>query len=469
MIKKVVLINPVNYGRDAFRPPFGLLTIASVFAAKGVEVKWIDADALRDQKEQIEREITKNLDADLIATGGLHNAYRFVKEIFEFFDKKNITIPKLVGGKLAQTLDHLIWTKVPGVDMLCKQEGEYVIESLCEHFPALERIQGIEYLKNGQIVKNKPAPLIKSLDETPPLRWDILDENTYLSSGTGYILSSRGCPYACRFCKYPDPLSKNYRTLSAGRILEDIQYLINRYKIHTICFIDEFFLLQKSRVEKFCDAIESRHLNIKWVISSRADAIKAKDTPLLKRMRMLGCSHINMGIESGSQTMLNSMGKELKVEQIETALNVICEAGIKLKPSFIFGFPGETPETVLESVRWRLRNELLGLYNVNKKGKYFYATPYPGAPLYDRFIKKYNMSLEKEERWILKCSSLKKPTVNLTDMTEEQLTALDNECRDMLKNHRRFIRGLVNKNLSRKNLYLIHKLTNKLRKFFNGQ
>jgi len=88
-MNKIILINPINYGRESFRIPFGLLTIAAVFADKAVEVKWIDADALRD-KEQIEKQILENLDADLIATGGLHSTYRSVKEIFEFLARKNI-------------------------------------------------------------------------------------------------------------------------------------------------------------------------------------------------------------------------------------------------------------------------------------------------------------------------------------------------------------------------------------------
>ena len=100
----------------------GLLTVATVFSENGIEVIWIDADALRNNKEQIEDKILKNLDADLIATGGLHSSYKYVKELFVLLAAKKIKIPKLIGGKLAQTLDHLIWTKVPGVDMISNKK-----------------------------------------------------------------------------------------------------------------------------------------------------------------------------------------------------------------------------------------------------------------------------------------------------------------------------------------------------------
>ena len=442
MLHKVMLINPINYGRRSFRPPFGLLTIASVFAERGIDVRWIDADTLRNDKALVEKQILENLDVDLIATGGLHSAYLSVKEIFQFFADKNIAIPKLIGGKLAQTLDHLIWRRIAGVDILCKQEGEYVVKSLCDHFPNFERILGVEYFKNGKVVKNEPAPIVKSLDEVPPLKWQLLDRDRYFSQGTGYILSSRGCPYACKFCKYPDQLSKNYRVLSTERILDDVKYLISQYNIRTLVFVDEFFLLRKRRAEEFCDAVESQGLKIQWVVSSRADSITAKHLPLLKRMKRLGCRGINMGIESGSQTILDLMRKKLKIEQIETAIRGIHDAGLRLRPTFIFGFPGENSETAMESVRWRLKMESCGLYHANKKGKHFYATPYPGAPLYDEFLKKYDMNLQEEEKWILQCASLKKPTVNLTDMKWDELTQLDKECQRILKDYRRPIRTI---------------------------
>lgn len=86
--------------------------------------------------------------------------------------------------------------------------------------------------------------------------------------------------------------------------------------------------------------------------------------------------------------------------------------------------------------------ESCGLYHANKKGKHFYATPYPGAPLYDEFLKKYDMNLQEEEKWILQCASLKKPTVNLTDMKWDELTQLDKECQRILKDYRRPIRTI---------------------------
>jgi len=136
-----------------------------------------------------------------------------------------------------------------------------------------------------------------------------------------------------------------------------------------------------------------------------------------------------MGIESGSQRVLDAMDKRLTVGQNEIAVRVVRASGIYLKASFIFGYPGETRETAIESAKWRVR---MGL-----KGKYFYATPYPGAPLYDDFIKK------NEEEWLLKSASLKEFNINMTDMTDREFFRVDRECRKILKSYKRTLRNLI--------------------------
>ncbi len=133
MIRKVIILNPVNYHFNHLRPPFGLLTIATKFIENGVEAIWIDADVIRDNNKVINK-IKQHLNADLIAMGGLHTAYRSVKELCQSIKNDNIDLPIIVGGWMAKSLDHLIWKNIPNVKMLCKQEGEYVVDSLCNNF-----------------------------------------------------------------------------------------------------------------------------------------------------------------------------------------------------------------------------------------------------------------------------------------------------------------------------------------------
>lgn len=453
-MKKVLFINPINYGRlGNFRPPFGLLIIASIFYKNGIETVWLDADILRD-KHKIESKIKENLDADLILTGGLHVAYKHIKELFLYFKENNITIPTMIGGRVASTLDYLIWNKIPNAFMICKQEGEYVAESICENFPNIEKILGIEYKNSaGKIIRNKPATNIKSLDELPEIRWDFLDKDIYFNSSTFYFLSSRGCPFSCHFCRHTDS-RESFRIMSPDRIISEITQIMKDYDPKEIYFTDEYFFLNKKRVNEFCDKI--KNLNIKWRCTSRADNIKEKDYPLLEKMKDAGCYRIHVGIESGSQKILDKMNKKYKVKDIEEMVRTVRRAGLSVNSSFMFGYPGETKETALESMEWRIKWGF--------RGNYFYTTPYPGTKLYDYFKDRFQLTLDDEEKWILSCPPIKKLIFNLTDMNMEELRKLDEECRKKIeikaKRIRRFYGRLIEK-------YFILKLFHKIYKRFN--
>lgn len=421
MLKKVIMVNPVNAGRTkfrTFRPPFGLLIIASIFSDKGVEVKWLDADVLRDDSK-VMAGIRENLDADLLATGGLHTAYGYIKGLFRDLEAEHIQIPTIIGGRIASTLDYLIWAKIPNIDMLCRQEGEYVAESLCDNFPDIENIRGIDYKKNGVVVSSPLMPTIDSLDELPPIRWDLLDRQVYFGFNVGWVQSSIGCPYACHFCRHPDTVSKRYRVMSIPRLIEEIRKLKAQYGFRGLVVEDEHFLLRKDRVEEFCDGIKG--MKLIWRCPSRADGVTSADLGLLKKMKKAGCYAVAMGMESGCQEMLDNMNKHLKLEVAEEGIRAIRAAGLKVIASFIFGYPGETRETALESAKWRVK---MGL-----RGRYFYATPYPGTKLYDDFKGSRQMTLDDEEKYIIGSPSIKKLALNLTDMSMGELRLLDEECR----------------------------------------
>ena len=448
MLKKVILINPENSGRGIkkhkgpraiklLKPPFGLLTVASIFLKNGVEVSWIDADLLRNDPKQVYQLIKDNADADLIALGGLHTAYASIKNIYEFLRTSRLNIPAILGGRIAQTLDYLLWEKIPNLNMICTQEGEYVVDSLCKYYPDIERIIGIEYRKDGRIVKNPSAPIIKTLDEAPPLPWHLLDK-AYFRQSTGNILTGRGCPYSCNFCRIkPD----KYRTGSISRAIDEIKNLVSTYHLRTIVVMDEYFLQNKKRVDKFCEGVSK--LNIKWRCTSRADGIRENDYDLLKKMSASGCKEILMGIESASQKILNNMNKRVEVKTIENAVNLIRKAGIRVRAGFIFGYPGETWETAMETVDWRIKMDM--------RWRHYFATPYPGSVLYNEFKKRYRLTLDQEEQWIINSPSLKDLQVNLTELSMEELKQLNNAC----------IEKLIGKH------YKLRKFSNKLKRIYN--
>ena len=108
---------------------------------------------MRDRKNKVYDIILKHKDADLIAIGGLHTSYRYIKEFFSELKKRDIKIPVIIGGRVARTLDYMIWKKIPEAKIICKQEGEFVVDSICKHFPNLSEIDGIEYKSKNKIIK----------------------------------------------------------------------------------------------------------------------------------------------------------------------------------------------------------------------------------------------------------------------------------------------------------------------------
>ena len=176
-------------------------------------------------------------------------------------------------------------------------------------------------------------------------------------------------------------------------------------------------------------------LGIKWRCSSRGDLITVDDFELLRKMKRSGCERIVMGIESGSNKVLYEMKKGETIEQVENAIRLINLAGMEVSPTFIFGHPGETHETALETVAWRKK---MGFY-----GGYFYATPFPNTPLYETYIRRYNLSLDEEVEYLEQSPYMKSLKINLTEMSLDELMKLDDTCRSALKDQFPRLRRVV--------------------------
>lgn len=428
-MKKVIIVNPINLGRDHLRPPFGLMLINSLFEREGVECVWVDADVIKDSFKIITK-INENLDADLLITGGMHTAYPHIKSLFTDLKNDDINIPTLIGGRVASTLNHLIWNLFPqNVTMICTQEAENVIKSICDNFPKLENIKGIEFRRGDEIIKNPPAPLVTSLEEWPAFDWSLLSDE-YYRTNTAFIMGSIGCPFRCTFCREIDGPRDRVRYMSAKKLIDE--QIIPHYDrgIRLFVFVDEFFLLNKKTASAFCDELEKHKLNFAWRAQSRADNIGPKDAELLKRMKKLGLERLILGIESTSETVLKAMNKRTHVEQYETAINEIRKAGIAVTGLFIFGHPGETHQTATATAHWRVKMDL--------PGGYFYCAPFPGTELYKDFKKKWLPTHEDEEDFISQVPSIKEATLNLTDMSNGKWKATDQTCKQILMGAKEF-------------------------------
>ena len=438
---KVLLINsPIRLDAKPSCIPYGLATVASTLIESGFEVEIYDINALRPEKTQIIDDL-KTRKWDLVGISGLITTYNFQKWLIPHLKAINPDAPVISGGGLATTNSDLLF-KRSNVDFTVIGEGEQTMLELCQTLANgmdVVSTPGIIYRQNGHLEKNPARDNIKNLDTLPFPAWDLLPMEVYLknsiwgdlaSNSSGFkkdvkvtrsmnIISSRGCPMSCNYCYHIFGRS-NYRFRSVQNVTDEIEILVDRYGVDFIGFVDDNMMASEKRILEFCDVMEKKKFPITWGCHGRVTSAKP-DT--LKRMAEIGCVWIGYGIESGSQTILDAMKKKASVYQAKEAVKNTRKAGIFPNTTFIFGYPGETCETIQETIDFKKELEI----NCGS----FFATPYPETPLYNQI----DSRIHDEEVFFQSLGNATDFTINLTDFDENTLFALKSamdENRDVL-------------------------------------
>jgi anaerobic magnesium-protoporphyrin IX monomethyl ester cyclase len=206
----------------------------------------------------------------------------------------------------------------------------------------------------GATAPSPPRPLTDDLDALPFPARDLLPNAAYISHGRrryGYavttVMASRGCPFACEFCSNV-VFGGSCRERSPARVVDEIEQAL-ALGYDRIAFADDVFTLRASRVAAMCDEIERRGLRFAWECLARVDGI---DGPTAARMRRAGCRTVFFGIESGSDEVLRLMRKGITTAQARRAVWAAHDAGLEAGAFFILCYPGETDDTVLETLRF---------------------------------------------------------------------------------------------------------------------
>jgi len=427
---KILLINsPVRLDANPNCIPYGLATIASTLRDAGFEVEIYDLNALRPSKNQIVATL-RETEWDMVGVSGLITTYEFQKWIIQTLKAINPEAPVVSGGGLATSNSGLLFQNTD-CDITVMGEGEWTILELCralEEGRDLGSVAGIRFRENGAVISNDERKNIENLDKVPFPAWDLLPMEVYLgnpiwgdtaNNSSGFrkdvtvirsmnIISSRGCPFSCNYCYHLFRRS-SYRFRSARNIVEEIEILIDGYGVDFIGFVDDNMMASEKRLLEFCDLMEKKKLPITWGCHGRVTSAGPK---ILQRMAEAGCVWIGYGIESGSQRMLDAMNKKARVDQAREAIINTRMAGIYPNTTFIFGYPGETIETIQETIVFKRE---LGI-----ECSSFFATPYPGAPLYEYV----HPLISDEEAFIQSLGDATEFTINLTAFPNEEMFRL---------------------------------------------
>ena len=407
--------------------PIGLASIANFIRAHGFDVEIMDIYAEQlDYKDVISA--LKNKDFDCVGISALVTQYEYLKWIAKEI-KKIKDVPIVLGSGLGTASYEIVHAHVPEVDVCVRGEGEdSFLDLLNSHFNNLQAVQGITFRHEEGFIKNPDRPLISDIDSLPLPAYDLLNIEKYFDSKfyeTGVYnvrakfagrfrilptITARGCPHSCNFC---GKIMPQCRFRSLERITREIDFLIENYGIKGIHFIDELLVYNKERTIGLCDFLKKRE--ILWDCQGRVDRV---DGELLGLMKESGCVAIGFGIESGSQKILDNMNKKITVAQIKHAVSICRQIDLPTKIQLIFGYPGETRETI---------NETIGLFReLRDPGRRFsYITPLPDTRLYEECRQKGLIG--DEEQWLYKIRrsfDFREPAINFTTFKNSQIKKL---------------------------------------------
>jgi len=324
---------------------------------------WYKSDLVKEyfakNSKDIEDYIEPLLKEDIKLVGfsvnvaSLHMSYEVAKRL----KSQNKDIKVVFGGPLflnKKYINEVLNTNI--MDIVITGEGEYSVCKLASSLAKDSDISlapGIAFGKNGTVIFTESAPPV-NLDSLPLLDFADLPLTDYDDSRHISLMASRGCIKRCYFCS-DAPCWPGYRTMSGERIFQEIAFHKNIYRdIGHVRFLDLEFNGNMKYLEKFCDLMEGRPLDVFW----SANMIIRPDltAKVIKKMASSGCEHIIFGIESGSERILKSMNKYYNMRDADRIIRQMHEAGICVTANFMFGFPGETEEDFEQTLNFVKRN-----------------------------------------------------------------------------------------------------------------
>lgn len=412
----ILLFNPyysqmIEY-YSYYRPtaPLGLMYLSSYLQKNGLDSSIIELGIFNPREavkigkrirfglsdELISDVINKNNPKIIGITCMYSIYYRDVIEIANTIKRINPEIKVVIGGNHASSY----WKSMlvnKNIDFVVVGEGEETFLELVNNIlnkKDISGIKGIAYNRNNKIEKTTPRQLIKNLDEIPFPAFDKIDMGRYInepntfamrSPGAG-IISSRGCPGNCVYCTIKAVWGRAWRGRTAKNVVDEIEFLINKYKIKEFYFLDDSASVDRKRWEGICDEIIKRELNIKWTTPNGiAHWTLTKGT--LDKMRRSGCYRITFGIESGNTETRRFLGKPYSLNQAKEIIKYANKIGMWTICTNILGFPYEDLNSINDTINFAKKCS-------TDFACFYLLIPQPTSDVYNYFRKEGLLNLD---------------------------------------------------------------------------
>ena len=390
---RVLLINPAMDLRKLGRfagllepmPCIGLAYIAGALEAHGVHVRVIDMFAEKLSGQQVVDKVAR-FRPDLVGMSVLTPSAPTCTELSARI-RARLPGVKVVWGAVHADVFARDIVRDGDADFVVHHDGEItlteLVDALARGEQDLSAVDGITWkTTDGQVVKNKERVLNRELDDLPYPAWHLFPFHRYgllpfadFAKPVLTMAGSRGCPYRCDYCSLINTGGKVFRRRDPIKVVDEYEYLVERYGVKQIGFIDPIFPLVKKDLGPLCEELVRRGLDqrCQWLSETRADRL---DAETCQQMYAGGCRRVLMGIESGSDMLLGNVNKNLTTASVREGVKNAKAAGIQTVGLFMIGMPGETPEMTRETVEFAVDLDV-------DFAKFAITVPFPGSKLFE--------------------------------------------------------------------------------------
>jgi radical SAM superfamily enzyme YgiQ (UPF0313 family) len=377
-MKSILLIYPFfrpRHDRSIFRfPPLGLAYIASSLRQCGYHPQLLDCTFLG--KESARRRAIE-VGADIV---GIYSMVTMREDSLWLARALRGRSGLLIAGGPLPSCDPALFLE--DFDVVVLGEGENSTPKILRAYAEgldFGSIEGVAYRRDGRVILNSRHSLHTNLDEIALPARDLFPNEMYIGHwkkkrwpATTTVMTTRGCPFSCEFCSNPI-FGVSYRERSPKNVVDEVEDALS-LGYERIHFADDVFTLNRERLRRICEEISGRSLHFRWECLGRVDSI---DPDTARMMKEAGCDRIFFGIESANDSILEMMNKKITAEGARRAVEVARSAGLRVGSFFILCYPGETDETVLQTIRFAVSLPLDYL-------SFTMPYPLPGTALYER-------------------------------------------------------------------------------------
>ena len=365
----------------------GITYVAAAFVAAGADVKIFDYIVSGYSKEKLTRQLAE-FQPDAVGISSVTMNFYEAQKILRDVKSINPEIITMMGGPHVSFCAIETLQQYPEIDLIFSGEAEETIREITpvlKNISKWQKICGISYRRNNDIIDNGKRKFIADVDDIPLPARHLLPVSRYRALGFPVsIITGRGCPNACIFCVGRKMVGSRIRRRQPQNVLDEIEQIIE-LGFERINIADDLFASDKKRVKAICKGIAKRGLHFSWSAFARVDTV---DQEMLDMMAQAGCDSVSFGVETGNPQIMKTIKKGIKLDQVKSAVQMCKQAGMIAHASFIVGLPGETKDTLAQTEEFAKSLDILFGYH--------FLAPFPGTTIREK-IEKYDLQIMTDD------------------------------------------------------------------------